>query len=427
MNQAKKSFRQFLIIWTGQLLSRIGSGISAFTLGVHLYQKSGSTSAYSFLLLAAFLPSVMLAPIGGVIADRRNRKLMMALGDIGSSFGILFIIAMLYVYPDKYWPSYLGVAVSSLFVALHAPAFKSSVTDFLDEKEYARASGMIQFAEASRYLLAPVIAAYLLTRLRLQFVLAIDMATFVLAAVTVLLVSSVSWQRVSTLPRGRFREELADGIRYIASNNDISRLLILTMAVTFFTGILQALFVPIILSFTDATALGIIQSTAASGMILGSILIGLFSKTSQQNRTLLLSLFAAGFFYLLIGTTTKPVLLTVTAFGFFFTLPFVNTSLEVLFRRNIANDLQGRVWSLISLLSQTGMLVAFGVAGILADHFFNPLLDGHGPVSDILGKILGTGPARGSGLMIIISGCMLMACALFYKRKKRVHEMIQTA
>lgn len=427
MERTKTSFRQFRVIWAGKLLSGIGSGISAFALGVHLYQRSGSASAYSFLLLAAFLPSVMLAPIGGVIADRRNRKLLMALGDTGSSLGILFIIAMLYLYPDKYWPSYLGVAVSSLFVALHAPAFKSSVTDLLDEKEYARASGMIQFAEASRYLLAPVIAAYLLTRLCLPLVLAIDMITFVLAAATVLIISGVSWQRESTLPRGRFREELADGIRYIALNNDISRLLILTTVVTFFTGILQALFVPIILSFADATALGTIQSTSASGMILGSVLIGLFSKSSRQHRTLLLSLITAGFFYLLIGTTTNPVLLTVTAFGFFFSLPFVNTSLEVLFRRNIANELQGRAWSLISFLSQTGMLVAFGVAGILADRFFNPLLNSHGPVSDTLGKILGTGPARGSRLMIIMSGCMLMVCALFYKRKKRVHEMIHTA
>ena len=82
METPQKPFTVFLIIWVGQLLSRIGSGISAFALGVYLLQKTGFTSSYSFLLLAAFLPAVMLAPVGGVIADRKDRKQMMAVGDL---------------------------------------------------------------------------------------------------------------------------------------------------------------------------------------------------------------------------------------------------------------------------------------------------------------------------------------------------------
>jgi DHA3 family macrolide efflux protein-like MFS transporter len=142
MNQSQKPFTLFFIIWTGQLLSRIGSGISAFALGIYLFQRTGSTTTYSFLLLCAFPPSVLFAPLGGVIADRKDRKLMMVVGDLGSSFGILFIIVMFLLYPDKQWPIYLGVAMSSLCVALHSPAFKASVTDLLDEKAYSKASGL---------------------------------------------------------------------------------------------------------------------------------------------------------------------------------------------------------------------------------------------------------------------------------------------
>lgn len=61
---------------------------SCFALGVYLLQKTGSTSSYSFLLLVAFLPAVMLAPAGGVIVDRKDRKQMMAVADPGSSLGI---------------------------------------------------------------------------------------------------------------------------------------------------------------------------------------------------------------------------------------------------------------------------------------------------------------------------------------------------
>ena len=418
MNHSQKPFTLFFIIWTGQFLSRIGSGISAFALGIYLFQQTGSTSTYSFLLLCAFLPSVLLEPVGGVIADRKDRKLMMVVGDLSSSFGILFIIVMFLLYPDKQWPIYLGIAMSSLGVALHSPAFKASVTDLLDEKAYSKAGGLIQLAEASRYLVSPVIAGFLLTQFSLPIVLIIDLMTFVVGAMTVILI------RYKTIPhchegeKEGFRKDFTDGIRYIVRNETIFHLLYLTTVVTFLTGILQALLVPIVLSFTDAAMLGTVKSIAASGMLVSSLSIGMLSKSDHHYKVLSLSLGVAGLSYLLIGTSTNTVLFTATAFCFFLTLPFVNTSLEVLFRQNIANEMQGRIWSLISLISQIGMLVALSIAGVLADHLFNPLLTDNGRLAETVGRIIGTGSARGSGLMVIISGFFLVLSSLYTAKRE---------
>ncbi len=423
MERDRSLSARFLIIWAGQLLSRIGSGVSAFALGVHLYQTTGSTAAYSLLLLAAFLPSVLLAPVGGVIADRRNRKLMMAVGDLGSGLGILVVIAMVLMHPERHWPIYLGVAVSSVFAALHSPAFKAAVTDLLDEAAYARAGGLIQLAEASRYLLAPVLAAVLLARFSLTLVLAVDVATFLVAALTAILVENRSGSRITAVESGAgFRNDLAEGFRALLGNRVVANLLVVTSVVTFFTGMLQALFAPLILSFADAGTLGTVQSLAASGMLLSSLLIGVASKTGAQERVLSRSLFAAGLFYLLIGTSTSPALITVTAFCFFATLPFVNTSLEVLFRQSIDNRLQGRVWSLVSLISQSGMLVAFGVAGVLADHLFNPLLIEGGVLAGNVGSVIGIGAARGSGLMVVVAGGLLAVFSLLGVKRRGYFE-----
>jgi hypothetical protein len=105
------------------------------------------------------------------------------------------------------------------------------------------------------------------------------------------------------------------------------------------------------------------------------------------------------------------------AFCFFLTLPFVNTSLEVLFRRNIVNKMQGRIWSLISLISQIGMLLALSITGLLADQLFNPLLTDSGLLAETFGCIIGTGAARGSGLMVILSGLFLVLCAIFTAKR----------
>lgn len=422
INLPQRSFSLFLVIWTGQLLSRIGSGISAFALGVYLFHKTGSTAAYSFLLLSAFLPSVILAPVGGVIADRKDRKLMMIAGDLGSALGILFIIVMFLFFQERNWFIYSGVIMSSLFVALHSPAFKASVTDILEEGQYSRASGLIQLAEASRYIFAPVIAAFLIKRFSFPIVLAIDVITFLFGALTV----SLIWKKKIKRGRGKAHEsfwaDLTAGVKYLTGNRIIFNLLCLTSVVTFCTGILQSLFVPLILSFTDSTVLGSIQSIAALGMLISSLLIGILSKTEDQKRVLFLSLAAGGFFYILIGTNTNVFLITFTAFCFFFTLPFVNTSLEVLFRKSIEKNLQGRIWSLISLITQAGMLIAFGVAGVLADRIFNPLLVYDGLLADTFGKIIGIGPGRGNGLMIILSGSLLLLFSLLAARKFRADQ-----
>lgn len=415
---------RFLILWAGQLLSRIGSGISAFALGVHLFRESGSTAAYSMLLLCAFLPSVVLAPIGGVLADRNDRRLLVALGDFGSALGILFVLLMLELQLEHMWPVYLGVALSSAFVALHAPAFKAFVTELLDEEDYARASGLIQLAEASRYLCAPVIAVFLLARWSLSMVLAIDVATFAVAVLTVL-----------ALPRGlrhadelrvgaNLLTELGEGLSFVWRNATVTRLLGITTVVTFLTGILQALFAPLLLSLTDAATLGVVQSLAAAGMVASSAWIGVSSRTDAQQRVLAIALAIAGCFYLLIGVTTRPVLIAGAAFCFSATLPFVNTSLEVLFRKTIDEGMQARAWSLISLVSQTGMLIGFAVAGILADRVFNPLLVDGGAWARSIGRLVGTGAGRGSGFLVLVAGSVLLMFGLRCIREARVRACL---
>ena len=404
--------RLFLVVWTGQVLSRIGSGVSAFALGVHLFRETGSAAAYSLLLLSAFLPSILLAPVGGVIADRRNRRLLMATGDLGSALGILCVVGVLLLWPGRRWPIYLGVALSSVFVALQSPAFKATVTDLLDEREYSRAGGLIQLAEASRYLLAPILAVHLLARLSLPLVLVVDAASFVAAALAALAIGKVEVRKRATAAGGGFRRDLVDGLGYLAGNGFVRRLLVVTAGVTFLTGVLQSLFVPIVLSIADAATLGRVQSLTASGMLVSSLAIGCLGGKRREDRILPLALGAAGFFCLGLGASVGIAPFTVAAFGLFATLPFVNTSLEVLFRRNIDNGLQGRLWSLISLISQAGMLVAFGVAGVLADRVFNPLLSVGGPLADSVGRVIGTDAARGSGLMVMMSGCLLVLLSL---------------
>ncbi len=414
---ADTRFRRFRIILIGQLLSRVGSGLSAFALGVHVYQNSGSATAYSMLLLSAFLPSVLLNPIGGVLADRYDRKLLMIISDTGAACSIVFIMIMLQLDLVSLWPAYGGLLASSICMSLHSPAFKASVTDLIDQKDYARAGGLIQLAEASRFLISPILAAVLLSRFSLTVVLAVDVITFAAAVVTVALIRGrTSAQPVRSDPIHVFRD-LRAALSYITGRPAILQLLLLASSLTCFTGVLQSLFGPMILSFADERTFGMIQSTAALGMILSSLFIGMVQRGADQKTILSAALTAAAVSFTCIGLYEQAAVITIAAFVFFTTLPFVNTALEVLFRLAIDQQMQGRVWSIISCVSQLGLLLALALTGFCADRL----------------SVTCTGPSGpwiaggANGLLLVLSGGPFILLALLGLPSLRSRHTCPTA
>jgi MFS family permease len=423
MSKKNNLSSHFIIVWAGQLISNIGSGLSAFALGIYVFQLTGSATHYSLILLAAFLPSLLLKPIGGTLSDRINRKFLMIIGDLGSMLGLLFIITMMLIGVKNLWVIYLGTIISSIFVAFQNPAYKASVTDLVDKEFYSKASGLMQLAESSRYLFSPIIAGFLLKIMNIQTVLMIDALTFLFAILTVFWVKiSVSEKRKNNEQK-KFFHDLMDGFNYLCKNKGILWLISIISFVTFFIGMLQALLGPMILSFSNSQTLGTSLTIATSGMLVGSSFMGIFGKSTKRIPVLSVSLVLCGIFFSLIGISENIMIITLFGFLFFLVLPGINTSLDVLVRSNVENAMQGRVWSIISLISQLGMAVAFGIGGYLADNIFNPLLTSGGALASSIGTLIGTGAGRGIGLMFVISGVFVSVIAIVIGKLQVLKEL----
>ncbi len=415
-----QSSSRFLIIWLGQLISNIGSGLSAFALGIYVFQLTGSATSYSLILLAAFLPALLLKPIGGTLADRMNRKLLMILGDLGSAIGIIFIVIMMAIGTKGLWIIYVGTIISSFFVAVQNPAYKASVTDLVEKTFYTKASALMQLAEAAKFLIAPIVAGFLLKILAVKQILMIDVLSFLVAII------AVFWIKTDTKSVGakqHFLKDLIDGFHYVVKNKGILILISLISLITFFIGLLQGLFGPLILSFANAQTFGISLTVATSGMLIGSLFLGMFGKSKRKIPILSISLILCGICFSLMGISSHIIMITLFGFLFFLVLPFVNTSLDVLVRSNVENDLQGRVWSIVSLISQLGMAIAFGVAGYLADKIVNPLLEPNGALAASVGYFIGTGTGRGIGFIFMISGLFIVIVAIVMSRLKILREL----
>jgi DHA3 family macrolide efflux protein-like MFS transporter len=371
--------------------------------------------------LCAFLPPILLKPYGGILADRHDRSIMMVFGDLGSTLGLLFIFFMMLKGDIQLWQIYLGISVSSIFSAFQEPAYKALVTDLLPENQYAKASGLMQLASSAQYLLSPFLAGILLSIFDIKYIFLIDISTLVIASSIVIWVRKVLGAVPVKYHEQKLMEEFKEGIHEFSRNKGVVHLVITTMFILFFVGLLQSLFIPMMLNLASVRAVGISQSLCASGMIIGSLFIGVFGSKNKHVAMLSVSLFLSGIFFAGLGFSTNIVLVTLSGFLFFATLPFINTPIEVLIRKNIDNNKQGRVWSIISTVTYLGSIIAFAVAGFLADDIFNPLLETDGLLVESVGSVIGIGAGRGIALMFIFSGLMISVIALFIWK----NEMIQ--
>ncbi len=412
-----------MLLWSGELISAIGSGLTSFGLGVYVYQQTGKVSEMALVTLLAFLPSLLLSAPAGVLADRYDRRLLMVIGDSLSAVGLVFILICMLRGKAQLWQICVGVGISSMFSSLLEPSYRATVTDLLTEEQYTKASGLVQTAGSAKNLISPIIAGYLLIVSDIKLLLVIDISTFFVTVISTLAVRRglKSKERVQV---NSFIQEFQDGWKVISQKRGVLILVITTSVMTCFLGFIQTLSAPMILAFSDSASLGTVETICASGMLATSIIVGVVPIKKGYVRLLSASLFGAGLFMAGFGLRENIVLVCTMGFLFFAMLPLANTSLDYLVRTNISNAVQGRAWGLIGLISQLGYVVAYAFSGVLSDYVFTPLLRDGGALAGTVGKVIGTGNGRGTGLQIIISGLLLCvtAIALYGMRSVKVLE-----
>ena len=418
----KKLFEKFLLLWSGELVSAIGSGLSSFGLGVYVFRITGSAGAMTLVMLLGFLPALLLSPLAGVLADRYDRRLMMILGDSLSASGLLFILLCMLSGEAKLWQICLGVTLSSVFSALLDPAYRATVTDLLSEEDYSKASGLVQIAGSSKFLISPVLAGILMKHAGVELLLIIDICTFFLT-VTATFVVRRGLKTKLTPRHSRLIDDFKEGWQAITEKRGVMTLIVLTSLICFCMGFIQTLSTPMILAFSDEGTLGAIESVVACGMLVSSLFIGLVPLKKNLVGILTAALFMSGLFMALFALRENLITIGIFGFLFFATLPFANTCLEVLTRKNIDNARQGRAWGLIGILSQLGYVFSYALAGPLTDHVFAPLLTTGGALCGSVGSVIGTGAGRGAAFLIVVAGLLLSLTSLSIYASRSVRAL----
>ncbi len=397
----------FSIIWLGQFVSLLGSGMTQFALSLWAWQVTGQATALALVIFFGFGPQVIFSPLAGAIVDRYDRRWIMILADLAAGIATIAVLALYSFDLLEIWHLYVAAAFAGTFGAFQFPAYSAAVAVMIPKEQYARANGMIGLAASASGIFAPILAAALLGPLGLGGVLTIDIITFVFA-VTMLLVVHIPAPLVSDEGRrasGSLWAESLFGFRYIFSRPSLFGLQMVFFSINLIATLAFAVLAPMILarSGSDAQILSYAQSAAALGGVAGGVLLSIWGGPKRRIHGVL------GGMILINLISNLPLgvgqnLLGWAIGGFFggAILPILNGSNQAIWQAKIQPDIQGRVFAARRLIAQIAAPISMLAAGPLADFVFEPAMQPGGALAGTFGWLVGTGPGAGIGLMFVI-------------------------
>ena len=400
----KRSFFTFYTLLLSQTLSLIGSQMTSLALGIWVYETTGDATPLSLVAFFAFLPRVLTVGFAGVFADKYDRRYVMALADAGQAIGTIILLAVFVLGVFQLWHLYLVAVIQAIFGVFQAPAFQASVTMLIPDKQRDRANAIQMLTGPLAGIVAPSFAGALYAFAGLSGVIAVDLVTFVIGVIVVLLmdIPKPDKSKVAAQANLSFWTQAFAGLRYVWESRSLFYIFCLMGIHNFFIAGMGVLRTPYILALTnnDEIALGAVMSVASAASIGGIVLMSIWGGFRPRIHNVMIGTIMMGLSVFLVGTQSSPIwIAAAAALGAIFP-PMINASLISILQIKVPHDLQGRVFAAIQQMSMTLMPLSYLLVGQLADNVFEAQAQTAG---------------AGIGLMHMLSGAIVMlVAAAFY-------------
>jgi MFS transporter, DHA3 family, macrolide efflux protein len=383
--------KKFFIFWTSQAFSIFGSSVVGFALAWYLAKETGSATILTTAMLVNILPSVVLGPFIGPFIDRWNRKKIMIFSDLATALLTLALVVLFFTKTIQVWHVYVILAGRATGGAFQDPAMAASLAMIVPKTHLARANGFNTMLRGATNIVAPLTGAFLMEALDIQWVLAVDIITAVIAVGILFTLAIPQPPRQTLSAKPHIIEDMVQGFRYVASSRGLIMLLALIGIMSFFTapGIsLMPVFVTNYLG-GEVVKLGWLQTARGVGVIAGGLVLGIWGGFSRRIVTVFTFIAVQAMAYIVFSFTTQDLfvmgLIMITATGV--SGAFIGGPLNAIFQSVVARDVQGRFFALMSSITGAMMPVGLLVTGPLAD-------------------------AIGVRWTFLISGAAVMACAI---------------
>lgn len=398
----------FLTMWSGQLVSLIGTSMTQFAITFWVYQTTGKATLLSLISFLSFFPVILVSPIAGAIVDRYNRKAILIMVDSLAALSTLSLLILVKTGYFQVWHLFIISVVTGICQAFQYPAYTAAVTTMVPQKHYARAGGLTSLSESASRIIAPLLAAFLLSAIGFAGILTIDLISFSAAFVTIVFaIIPQPEKNGDTKEKSSIWKESIFGFKYIFQHKGLLNMQILFMIINFFTTIAFTLIPVLLLARTgnNQVVYGTVTSVAGVGGVVGGIFLSIWGGGKKKIHGVLAGIIASQFLGMFVfGLSAGLLMWCITAFVFFFFIPITNGNYQAIWQTIVNPELQGRVFAVRRMMTQAIVPVAMIIAGPIVDWFFEPAMLENGSLSNVFGWLVGTEPGSGTSLLFVFLG-----------------------
>ena len=422
----QRGTRIFYALAAAQTISQIGSNMSFLAVGIYLYQQTGQATPLVTLSMFLLLPRILAGGVAGVLADRYDRRMLMITGDIGAAIGLLGLVISVSSGNFQIWHVYATAMWQALFSTLQRPAFEASVSQLVPDALRHRANAVLQMSGPAALLLSSALTGLLYTTIGVSGIFMIDLASFLIAVTTTLLVHIPAPPRSESTEqtRGNLLKEWGAGIQFLWSRRPLLIIMVQVALFGLFISSSFALMTPYVLARTGSEPMiGVLNAILSVGGVVGAVLIGCWGGFKRRIDTIMTAMILVIVATILFGTNQPPIIMGATLFIAMMGVAGANTIWMTLVQSKIPGDMQGRVFAIITQSAMVLTPLGYLLVGPLADQVLTPLASSPTWTEGAPGRLLGVGAAGGMGAVFTISGGMALIATLITYTLPSVRRM----
>ena len=391
------------VIWTGQAFSILSSAAASFAAMWYITETTGSALSLSLGAIFTLLPMGLLSPLGGVVADRYDRKKVIIVSDMAVGV-ISVILGLIVLFGQVSLPLlFLVLAVRSCAQAFHSPAMTALMPLMVPEKQLVRINALDQSLVSVSAIAGPVLGIFLYTAIGFEAVLFLDALCAVIACICLALIVTPRTGNGITEGKNAWGE-LKEGISYIRADKGLLQLFVVVtilMIVSMPVGSLFPLMTYDVFNGTGYQA-SLIEAVWGVGMLVGSVLLLVFGGVKRLMILVFVSGMGVGITVMLCGLLNESqfVIFVILTWIMAFAMSLFSGPIMPIMQKRIPPEKMGRIMGLYITLATLASPIGLVIAGVFAEK-------------------------TGISMWFLISGaalCLLMGIAAFFKDLRRLDQ-----
>lgn len=411
-----KNLKTYIMLWSTQSISALGSGMTSYALVLWLYINSGSALKTALLSVCSYAPYVAMSIFAGALSDKWNKKKTMLICDLIAALSTATVLVLIKTENLQVWHLYLINALNGLMNTVQQPAGEVAATLLIPKEYYQKTSGMRSFSQSLNSILTPVIATAVFSFAGIEAVIIADLTTFVIAFITLWIFIRIPETHENEKNSESLLKSAHSGLVWLKNKPLILILVLFLSCINLVASTYDAALPAMILSKNNGgeTVLGAVNTCVGIAALAGSIITTLIPAPKNRVKaicvSLLISMSTENF---LLAFGNAPVIWCIGAVLGWLNIPFMNANMDVIFRTEIPPDMQGRVYACRNTLQFFTIPVGFLLGGSLVDNVFEPLMSCQSDDS-LLSILFGMEKGSGAAMMFFVIGIIgVLICMIF--------------